>query len=166
MRSMHTLLSRTGYVTVAAVLLGLAPSAAEAQMSFFPVNPCRLWDTRGPTGPAGGPAHSANSTRDFQVRGLCGIPSTAQAAVLNLTVTFGPIPMAQRDFGNLRAFPAGGSLPTSSVLNFVQTDPAVANGTVNLLGEAAGMHISIRIDMPVGSTGMIHSLADITGYFQ
>ena len=166
MRSMHTLLSRTGYVTVAAVLLGLAPSAAEAQMSFFPVSPCRLWDTRGAVGPAGGPAHNANTTRDFQVRGLCGIPSTAQAAVLNLTVTFGTIPVAERDFGNMRAFPAGGTLPTSSVLNWATTDPAVANGTVNLLGDAAGLHISIRIDMPTGSVGKIHSLADITGYFQ
>jgi hypothetical protein len=157
---------RARFLALAAVALGLAPSWAEAQMSFFPVSPCRLWDTRGAVGPTGGPAHNANSTRDFQVRGLCGIPSTAQAAVLNLTVTFGTIPAAERDFGNMRAFPAGGSLPTSSVLNWSVTDPAVANGTVNLLGDAGGMHISIRIDMQPGSLGKIHSLADITGYFQ
>jgi hypothetical protein len=166
MRPIDTLLSRTGYVTLAALALGLVPSAAQAQtpMSFFPVSPCRLWDTRNPVGPTGGPAHNANTQRDFPVRGMCGVPTTAQAAVLNLTVTFGTL--VNRDFGNMRAFPAGGTLPSSSVLNWAVSDPAVANGAILLLGSAGGNHITIRIDMPTGSIGQIHSLADVTGYFQ
>src|SRR5688572_27228721 len=120
MNPIRKMFPRARFLALAAVALGLAPSWAEAQMSFFPVSPCRLWDTRS-THP---PEHSANTTRDFAVRGLCGVPTTAQAAVLNLTVTFGTIPTAQRDFGNMRAFPAGGAFPTSSVLNWAVTDPA------------------------------------------
>lgn len=166
MRSIQSLLSRTGYVALAAVGLGLVPTAAQAQtpMSFFPVSPCRLWDTRNAPGPQGGPAHNANTTRDFAVRSVCGVPTTAQAAVLNLTVTFGTL--TNRDFGNMRAFPAGGALPNSSVLNWAVSDPAVANGAIILLGDSGGNHISIRIDMPTGSPGQIHSLCDVTGYFQ
>src|SRR5262245_54622487 len=128
----------------------LVPASARAQtpLSFFPVPPCRLWDTRTPPPPPapGGPI-AANTTRDFPVRGLCGVPISAAVAVLNLTA------FAATDFGDLRAYPAGTSPPNASVLNFLGDGVAVANGAIIALGTAGPNHLTIRVDMPVGSTG-------------
>jgi len=56
-------------------------------LAFYPVTPCRVADTRNPTGPFGGPIMAAGSTRSFTIPASnCGIPSTAQAYSLNVTV--------------------------------------------------------------------------------
>jgi len=81
-------------------------------LRFHTVTPCRLADTRGPAGPAGAPALSANATRTFPVTGVCGVPSSAKAAVLNVTV------VAPQAAGNLRLFPAGAPVPGASTINF------------------------------------------------
>ena len=54
---------------VAAVLALLTVSAAEAAgpFQFFSVTPCRIVDTRGPTGVTGGPALSAGAARNFPI---------------------------------------------------------------------------------------------------
>jgi hypothetical protein len=163
---MSSRISKTWLFAPALMTLVLAADAgAQTNLAFFPVSPCRLWDTRGPAGPSGGPEHTANSVRNFPVRGVCGVPTTAQAIAVNLTVTFGTL--TTRDFGNMRAYPAGTAAPTSSVLNWLATDSALANGAIIPLGDdGSGNHIRIQIDMPVGSAGRIHSLADVTGYFQ
>jgi hypothetical protein len=142
--------------------LAMLPASARAQtpLSFFPLTPCRLWDTRNPPGPSGGPKMPGNSNRDFPVRGICGVPSTAAAAVLNLTVT------ACTDFGNLRAYPAGTTPPNASVLNFLGDNVAIANGALVPLGTAGTNHIGIQLDMMPGSLGQCHVLCDVTGYFQ
>ena len=160
------LFPRARFLALTGLALGIAPLAqAQTNLAFYPVSPCRLWDTRGATGVSGGPAHNANSVRNFPVRGVCGVPTTAQAIAVNLTVTFATLPI--RDFGDMRASPAGGTPPSSSVLNWLAADSAIANGAIVPLGDdGTGKHIRIQIDMPVGSSGQIHSLADVTGYFQ
>jgi hypothetical protein len=158
-------LSKLWLVAPALMTLGIAAdAAAQTNLSFYPVSPCRLWDTRNPIGPSGGPAHNANTSRSFPVRGVCGVPTSAQAIAVNLTVTFGALPV--RDFGDMRAYPAGAAVPSSSVLNWLATDSALANGALLPLGVSGGNHLTVLIDMPVGSAGQIHSLADVTGYFQ
>src|ERR1019366_4823753 len=53
-------------------------------LRFVPVTPCRIADTRNPTGPFGGPIMFGGSSRAFNIpSGACGIPSTAQAYSLN-----------------------------------------------------------------------------------
>jgi hypothetical protein len=160
------LFPRARFLALAGLALAAAPSLAHAQtnLAFYPVSPCRLWDTRAAAGPSGGPAHNANTSRSFPVRGICGVPTSAQAIAVNLTVTFGALPV--RDLGNMRAYPAGTTAPNSSVLNWLATDSAIANGALLPLGTSGSNHLTIQIDMPVGSTGQIHSLADVTGYFQ
>jgi hypothetical protein len=162
---MSSRLSKIWLAAPALMTLGLAAEAgAQTNLAFYPVSPCRLWDTRGPAGPSGGPAHNANTSRSFPVRGVCGVPTTAQAIAVNLTVTFGTLPV--RDLGNMRAYPAGTTAPLASVLNWTAADNALANGAIVPLGTSGANHITIQIDMPVGSAGQIHSLADVTGYFQ
>jgi len=125
--------------------------------SFFTVPPCRVADTRRPGGPSGGPALAANTSRTFPVLGECGIPSTATAIAVNVTV------VGETDAGDLRVYPAGGTAPSSSTINFV-VGKARANNAVIPLG--VGGQISVRCDMPTGSKGQADFLFDVTGYFQ
>jgi hypothetical protein len=93
-------------LTVDATLTGL---------SFVPVTPCRIADTRNPAGPFGGPFLQGNATaRAFAVpSSACGIPNTAQAYALNMTVVpRGPL-------GFLTAFPCGQPQPLASNLNSI-----------------------------------------------
>src|ERR1700733_15193200 len=63
---------------------GVAQAAGPYQ--FFSVTPCRVADTRNAVGPSGGPALTSGAVRSFPVAGICGIPSTAKAAALNVTL--------------------------------------------------------------------------------
>ena len=123
---------------------------------FFTVTPCRVADTRNPASPSGGPALAANAARIFPVVGICGIPSTATAVAVNVTV------VDETDYGNLRFYPAGSALPGSSTINFA-AGKTRANNAVIPLGSAG--QIAVQCDMPPGSTGQTHLLFDVTGFF-
>src|SRR5207248_3258881 len=68
-------------------------SPAGPGLRFVPVGPCRIADTRSPTGAFGGPALAGNIGRDFNVvASPCGVPSNAAAYSLNLTaIPRGPL---------------------------------------------------------------------------
>ena len=138
----------------ALLLLGAAPALADGPYRFYGVSPCRLVDTRN----AGeGPALGANTTRDFQVQGKCGVPVGAKAASLNVTVV-GP---ASR--GHLRVFPSGTALPTISTINFQGGEPALANGAIVPLSTNAN-DLSVFTFFLSGA-GTTHLILDVTGYF-
>ncbi|HZE24610.1 MAG TPA: hypothetical protein VE054_11485, partial [Blattabacteriaceae bacterium] len=75
-------------------------------LTFVPVTPCRVADTRLTPGPFGAPFLAANSTRGFTIpSSSCNIPATAQAYSVNATVVpHGPL-------GFLTVFPCGQTLP-------------------------------------------------------
>ena len=78
------------------------PSSVAQSLAFYPVTPCRVADTRLATGTFGGPALAGTVARDFPVQsGPCGIPATAQAYALNMTV------VPPSGVGFLTAWPAG-----------------------------------------------------------
>jgi PQQ-like domain len=122
--------------------------------SFYTVTPCRVADTRNPPGPSGGPGLAANTVRAFPVSGFCGIPSSAMAVAINLAV------VQPSNGGDLRVFPAGGTAPLASALNF-RSGIARANNAIVPLG--LGGQISVQCDMPSGGTGFFF---DVFGYFQ
>jgi hypothetical protein len=121
---------------------------------FFSVPPCRIVDTRGSTGTFGGPALVAGADRVFPLAGQCGIPATAQAVAVNLTVTQAT---AQ---GNLRLYPAGVAPPLVSSINYVagQTRANNAIAALNSLGELA-----VRCSQ---ASGTAHFILDVNGYFE
>jgi hypothetical protein len=157
MDSIKRLLSRAGGVALVTMALSASEARAQTARSYFPVFPCRLWDTRAPVGPRGGPKLSANTERCFAVHGICEVPTTAQAAAITLTV------VGATDFGDLRAFPTGSPLPVASVVNFRGDGSALANGTIIPIGTDG--RVCIHVDMPLGSTGQVHVLGDVFGYF-
>jgi hypothetical protein len=130
------------------------PACAPVPVAFFTLTPCRAVDTRGAAGPLGGPAMPANTTRDFPVRGSCGVPTTAQAVALNVTVT------STAASGDLRLFPSGLTPPTTSTINW-RAGQTRANNAVVFFG--VGGSLGVRCDMPAGAT---HVIVDVVGYFE
>jgi hypothetical protein len=141
------------------VAAAVPASAQNGPFSFFPLTPCRVINTKNAPGPAGGPALAANTSRDFPVLGTCAVPADAKAVAFNITVT------QPTDFGDLRVFPQGTTEPLASVINWVTSDFAVANGAI-IPVTAGASNITVKCDMPVGSTGTVHLIVDVTGYFK
>ena len=140
---------------VALLLFGVSPVLADGPFRFFNVTPCRVLDTRNVPE---GPALSANTTRDFQVQGKCGVPVGAKAATLNVTV------VSWTGQGHLRLFPSGTTLPTISTINFTGTSSAaLANGAIVPLSTNAN-DLSVFTFFQAG-TGTTHLVLDVTGYF-
>ncbi len=120
-------------------------------LSFYPVTPCRIADTRNPTGPFGGPIVASGTTRSFTIpAGACQIPPAAAAYSLNVTV----VPDGPLYF--LSAWPAGLPQPVVSTLNSWE-GTVVANAAIVPAG--AGGAISVF------ALGQTHVILDINGYF-
>jgi IPT/TIG domain len=125
-----------------------------AGTSFYTVTPCRVVDTRNPTGSYGAPALAANGDRAFTVTGQCGIPATARAVSANVTITQ---PTAG---GDLRLSAAGGTLPLTSSINY-RAGQTRANDAVIPLGASGGL--AVHCDQP---SGTVQFIIDVNGYFQ
>jgi hypothetical protein len=152
-------MTKTSLAILAGVLTLAAAVPAQAQgvgpYSFFSLAPCRVIDTRS-TNP---PALAANATRSFGVLGSCGLPATAKAVTFNITI------VSPTDFGDLRVYPFGVTEPLASVINWVTSDFAVANGAIVPV-TAGASNITVKCDMPTGSTGTVQLVVDVTGYFE
>jgi hypothetical protein len=136
------------------VILATASRAMAQPYQYYPITPCRAVDTRGPVSTNGGPAFGTNATRNFQIRGVCGVPTTAKAASLNVTIT------GATQLSFLTVWPSGLSRPVVSMLNFEAADPALANGII------VGLSTSTQDLSVYNNFGSVHVLIDVTGYFQ
>jgi hypothetical protein len=121
--------------------------------NFFTLVPCRILDTRNPNGPYGGPALAANTTRSFAIAGQCGVPATAKAISVNVTVTSPSVA------GNLRLFAAGAAVPLVSTLNYSAVQTRGNNAVVGL--GASGLAVRA-----VQASGSVHAILDVNGYFE
>ncbi|HXJ80498.1 MAG TPA: hypothetical protein VMS64_17690 [Candidatus Methylomirabilis sp.] len=127
-------------------------SPVGSALQFVPVTPCRVLDTRNPTGPLGGPYLAAGTARTIAMQSSsCGIPSAATAYAVNVTV------VPRTPFLNyLTVWPTGQSRPLVSTLNSPDGS-VVANAAI----------------VPAGASGSIDAFAtddtelliDINGFF-
>ena len=128
-------------------------------LSFYPVTPCRVADTRGngKTGAFGPPSISGGTSRDFPIPASgCGVPSTAPAYSLNVTV----VPPGQLTY--LTMWPTGQTQPTVSTLNDFSTQVATPGNVVaNAAIVPAGAGGSVSVYVSDTSDVVI----DINGYF-
>jgi PKD repeat protein len=129
-------------------------SSDSGPLDFFTLTPCRLVDTRNPTGPRGGPALLAGAERDFPLATACGVPATARALAINVTVV-GPTTA-----GNLRLFSADQLRPFTGTISFSTGQTRATNAVVGL--GAAG-DLTVFNGMASGTT---HFVLDVTGYFE
>lgn len=149
-----------GVQVICAMLVPWRASAA-GPYQFYPITPCRLADTRGTVGLNGGPALAAGDIRNFQVTNFspCGVPMTAQAAALNVTMV-GPT-----GAGFLVVWPYNTGVPGTSNINADAGTGAIANGCLVALTTIAGnLNISISYGSAPGNTTNV--IVDITGYYQ
>lgn len=110
--------------------------------------PTRFFDSRGALGTV-----LPNETRSTQIAGRFGVaPRAAAVVVANITAT---IPETH---GFLTAYPHGSRQPTASNVNFRRLEN-IANLSFVRVGENG------RIDLTNNSTGAMHLLVDVAGYF-
>lgn len=149
-------LVRSILILAVASLATASTAKAIGPLSFYSVTPCRVADTRNPTGLTGGPVLAPFQTRSFPIKGSCGIPSDAKAAVLNATIA------APTDGGYLTLWPNDGSArPVVSTLNWSPGENALANGAIVPLGVG-----SLDLSVFHGGAGSVHLILDVTGYFK
>lgn len=158
--------NKTMLACVLLVVTGSMASAAPltAPLTFVGITPCRIIDTRasqGFTGQFGPPSLVANASRTFQITGTttgtptqCGIPDSAVAISVNFTVT------GFAGAGDIRVYPAGGTMPLASILNYQLEN--IANATTVPLGPSGGGHNGIAVQADATATDFI---ADVNGYY-
>jgi hypothetical protein len=146
---------RVGTLTIAGQTFtvtqaGTAMPAPEA-LRFVPITPCRVADTRDPNGPFGGPELADQTSRDFVIpNSKCGIPATAQAYSLNVSVVPDGL------LGYLTVYPSGQPQP------FVATLTSI-DGRVK--GNAAIVPAGTNGAISVYAMNKTHVVLDINGYF-
>jgi len=125
--------------------------ATLSTLAFYPLQPCRVVDTRWSNGPLGGPFLQGGVPRDFPVTAsACNIPASAQAYSFNFTaVPRGPL-------GYLATWPAGQNQPTVSTLNAL-TGVTTANAAIVPAGSNGDINVLVSNDSD--------TVIDINGYF-
>jgi hypothetical protein len=113
-----------------------------------------LIDTRNPDGPLGGPALVAGANRDFVVTGACGIPETAVALAVNVTVAQ---PTAG---GSLTIFASGTANPGTETIDYSAGQTRANNAVVAPNSSGA---ITVHCTQ---SSGSVEVILDVNGYFQ
>jgi hypothetical protein len=145
----------SGPFTLAIALAAGSPTCnvTSPPAQYHTITPCRLVDTRNAAGPYGGPALSAGADRTIDVDGgACGVPATATAVSLNVTVASPTVT------GNLRIWPTGTAAPTVSAINYSAGQTRGNNG-IFLLSTAG------QFDMRA-AVGTTHVIIDVVGYFE
>jgi hypothetical protein len=117
---------------------------------FYTVAPCRLFDSRMATGPL-----PAGVEKVIQAAGHCGVPATARALVVNVTVVLATAS------GFLNLYPAPANPPPTSVANFA-AGQVRANNAVLQLSQDGGLVALFTM----GGGGMADLIVDTSGYFQ
>lgn len=163
-RDVDTFVSRLAGTRAAGVVTNSGGTVIP-DLTFVPVAPCRIFDTRVPTSSK----MVANETRGFytnsvaslaaftnqggDVSGCPQVPFDPPAVLINFTVAD---PEAQ---GNARVWAYLGTEPATSTINF-RTGINLANGTASPTCYSCGQDISVKV------TQNVHVLADIVGYFR
>jgi hypothetical protein len=122
---------------------------------YYTLPPCRVVDTRLADGPLGGPVLQPGVERSFTVASVCGIPAGAQALAVNITA-FEPAGV-----GDLQLYPGDQAAPLTSLLNFGAGLTRANNAIVPLAFDASGT-LKVRAE----TTGTVHFILDVVGYFQ
>ena len=156
------------------IQLGWQPPNAQPTTAYelYTLTPCRLLDTRDPYGAWGGPAlappwtaaqrpgppapASSPVPRVVRAHGRCGIPDTARALAVNVTVV-GPAGL-----GHVTLFPGDGAAGATSTINF-QPGAVRANNAVVPLAASGSGTFGRAAFVPGGG---VHVLVDVTGWFE
>ena len=133
--------------------LGAALVAQSGPYQYVPLTPCRVVDTRNAVATNGGPMLTT-AARDFAIRGNCGVPLSAKAVAVNITVT------SASANSWLTIWPSGQAKPFVSTINFDSSTFALANGAVVALSTNT-QDLSVA-----NAVGTVQVIIDVSGYYQ
>jgi uncharacterized repeat protein (TIGR01451 family) len=119
--------------------------------NYFTLAPCRAVDTR-----ASAPLQNG-VPQTFALHGVCGIPSTATAVAVNVTV------VSPTGSGDLTIYPSDASAPAFSALPFQAGKDRALIVIVPLSNDAAG---EVAVQAAVAGNGTVHVLLDVMAYFE
>ena len=125
-------------------------TAAGHSIQYYTVTPCRRLDTR-----SGPPLAPGGTLTVPLTAGACGIPTTAKSVSLNVTVTGA---VAQ---GHLILYPSTAPRPLASTINFVAGQNRANNAILALANDGSG-----TVSVFNSSTGTVHVVIDVNGYFE
>ena len=132
----------------------LAPATA-AGNGFFTVSHCRLLDTRSPDGAGGGPLLDGLATRQLLAATRCGIPGTAKAISLNVTVT------GAAALGNLVLYAGDAAQPFTSTINFSAGQTRANNAVLQVSSDGAA-----TLKIKNNGAGAVQVIVDVNSFFQ
>ncbi|MEA2563250.1 MAG: hypothetical protein QOH06_4754 [Acidobacteriota bacterium] len=118
---------------------------------FFTLTPCRVADTR-TTG-----ALTSGTPALFELHGVCGIPGTARAVALNVTVAQGSGP------GSLTLYPGDADIPFASAASFNTGVTRANNAILPLAYDGSG---TLAVLPSVTGGGTVHVILDVVGWFE
>jgi hypothetical protein len=140
-------------------------TSATSELVYFPLQPCRIVDTRVATKWGANPpipergTFSADTIGNTSTQGgqiNCGVSSAAAAVVINVAA----LPVGSAD-GWLTIYPFGSSRPTAATVNFDGRDnlSAISNATIQPQCYGCTEQINIYARRPA------HVVIDVVGYF-
>ncbi|MCE7957971.1 MAG: hypothetical protein DYH06_08555, partial [Acidobacteria bacterium ACB2] len=133
---------------------GISVTAVSSKLHTLP--PCRVLDTREAAGTFGGPALGRLGERSWPIAtGSCGVPGTARALALNVTVV---VPQAG---GFVTLWPSDAPRPLTSTINFTPGQVRANNAVVRVTSDGQASLSAFN-----GSDGDAHVVVDVTGYFE
>ena len=121
---------------------------------FYSIVPCRILDTRPDNALGSGDVRTINLATALA---QCGLPATARALVINVTVVGGT------GAGYVSLFPGDAAPPATSTVNFAASQ-ALSNSTVLPLARNGTITLGAR--SLVGGNGQVHLALDAGGYFE
>lgn len=130
-------------------------AATDSALAYYPLQPCRVADTRNPNGDLGGPFLRANHERDFPVLESSCIPQGVTPVAYSFNFTAVPHPSGL-DLGYLTVWPTGEQRPLVSTLN---------NPTGTIVANAAIVPAGTTGDISVWPSNNTDLVIDIDGYF-
>jgi uncharacterized repeat protein (TIGR01451 family) len=128
-----------------------AVSADAAGLDFYTLTPCRILDTR----PSA--ALVSQVPRFIPVAELCGVPATARAVVLNVTV------VSPSGGGYVSLWAADLPLPGTTVISFSAGQTRANNAIAGLATDGGG---DLAAQALVAGSGTVHLILDVNGYFE
>ena len=136
------------------------PPSAQAQvlasnLKFTPIAPCRVADTRNP---GYGGVISTGSFRVISLAGVCGLPSTAKAYALNLTL----VPVSGAAIQSVALMPSGYTNGGTTVTISNPNARLRANNAIIAAGNQNAIDIRVAAQTAPATT---HAFIDVNGYF-
>ncbi|MBL8114159.1 MAG: hypothetical protein JNK60_14860, partial [Acidobacteria bacterium] len=144
------------HAAVARLAWGDVPAQTQTGLGYYFIPPCRLVDTRDPSGPFGGPALGANGERTFALAGRCGVPASAKAITANLTALYpgaGGVLSAGR-----------GDLPAPDTTGVAFGGPGLVRASMLMIATTTDGSASVKVRNR--SAAPAEFVLDVSGYLE